>query len=817
MTGDRDKQHLYEESNDVVAAAKRLDELRKGAAEGNLDLPKASRLIANTYVMVQDALEAEMAIKTRGTGGKLKNWLRAIPTTLAAVIALRECIAILSRSGDGVNIQTLASTIGRLWELEVKIKEAESVNPMYMKKVHEQIKDRCTTDQTHIRRVYNTAYENIMKGELDSSLNQAEYVQLGKYGVQACMDAGLVISHRTVNKLSTSVMFNLAPEIQEFLNDYTDADVRAIMDKEAGAMLCAPDDWSTLADGGYLTARRKLHSPLMSMARIRNSERQHIRDEFTAEKMPAVFNAGNYLQSQKFMLHMPTVNTIRRIWDIGGGVLGVPTKKAPTKPVCPLPPEWDKSTGTPEELVLFSRWKRKAVEFYTELGTWKGHVREVAGHIKVGAVHAEHPIWFPVYMDTRGRWYYRGTPNPQGSDLAKSALHFADKKPLGVRGLFWLKVHIANSFGFDKERFIDRAAWTDKHWADIERALDDPENHLDVWGTDAPWCMYSAAWELREAYRSGNPQGYCTGIVVHMDATCSGLQHFSALLRDPIGGQYVNLSDDMQCGPKQDIYSRVSTMALQAMQRDTESAEVAVRNMAMWWLSVGIPRGMAKKPVMTYVYGATLRGTCDFVRVYVEDELGLSWPEEQASYKYSQYCAMKLFDGIARTVPAAEYAMNWLRSIAKAQPRGVRMEWRTPTGFLVQHDYQDYDEKRVDIRSCGISKAIVKTRNDSTKPIRMQNAIAPNFVHSLDAAHITMTALKMKEVRLSMVGIHDSFGTHPCDVDTLHVLTRAAFIELYKDRNILGEFLWDVHGAGEVPMRGELDVECVRDSEFFFS
>jgi len=276
----------------------------------------------------------------------------------------------------------------------------------------------------------------------------------------------------------------------------------------------------------------------------------------------------------------------------------------------------------------------------------------------------------------------------------------------------------------------------------IERALDEPENYYDVFGTDAPWCMFSAAWELREAYRSGNPASYSSGIVIHMDATCSGLQHFSALLRDPVGAQCVNLTDDLKCGPKQDIYSKVSTTALRSMQNDLEGSDEDRVRMATWWLQQGIPRGMSKKPVMTYVYGATLRGTTGFVRDYVETELKLKWPEPEKSYTYAQYAASKLFDGIAGTVPSAEYAMNWLRGIAKTQPRGKRMEWRTPTGFYVQHDYQDYNEKKVFIRSCGMEAVMVRMPTEDTKPIQMQNAIAPNFVHALDASHLTFTALR---------------------------------------------------------------------------
>lgn len=160
--------------------------------------------------------------------------------------------------------------------------------------------------------------------------------------------------------------------------------------------------------------------------------------------------------------------------------------------------------------------------------------------------------------------------------------------------------------------------------------------------------------------------------------------------------------------------------------------------------------------------------------------------------------------------------MHWLRNVAKQQPRGQRMEWTAPTGFKVQHDYQDYDEIRVKLRSCGVESAVVREFNDDTRPLPMQNAIAPNFVHALDASHVTFTCLAMRDDGLDMVAIHDSFGTHPSDVDAMHTHLRAQFVHLYQARNVLAEFLWEVNGIGEVPMRGTLDLERIKDSEFFF-
>lgn len=120
--------------------------------------------------------------------------------------------------------------------------------------------------------------------------------------------------------------------------------------------------------------------------------------------------------------------------------------------------------------------------------------------------------------------------------------------------------------------------------------------------------MFSACWELREAYRSGNPSTYETGIPVHIDATCSGLQHFAAMLRDTVGGQYVNLTDPLKCGPKADVYARVSVLAAELMQQDVTAGTEKAKRLAEWWTKRGITRAMAKRPTMTYVYGEPCTG-----------------------------------------------------------------------------------------------------------------------------------------------------------------------------------------------------------------
>lgn len=820
MQDSLDKQLQYEMDTDALAAAHRLEELRKAGNDGDVDTPRAAAFIARMYAEVQSNIDLVLAVPTKGVGGKFKGWMRAVPSDVAAVLAIRTCIELCTASSDRarpVTIQKLAGKLGKLYELEVLIREAEKVNPVYMEKIHDQIKERDTKSQSHIRKVYSVAYKRVMKGELDSRINDAESMHLGKFGVQACMSAGLIEMHTSTGKKGRLNSYHLTPDVEDFLTEFDDADVSRVVSRSSGAMMCPPERWECLTGGGYLSDRRKIAYPLMGVGRLRRDQRARVRSEFTAEKMPLVFATANYLQSIPFEIHAPTLAAVRRVWDGGGGVMGVCRKERPLKPDFPFPETWLKAEATPEELEVMLQWKRKASAHYDGLKKWRGHNREISGFIRVAAIH-DGPVWFPTMMDTRGRWYYNGTPNPQGSDISKAALHLATKKPLGTRGLYWLRVAIANNYGFDKVPMDQRAQWTIDHWPTISAALDMPEDFPDVWGDDAPWCMFTAAWELREALKLHFPETYETGIPVHMDATCSGLQHFSAMLRDERGGKYVNLLP-ADGGDKSDIYAKVAAdFAMADIKLDLGSTDPKVGMLAAWWMEQGMPRDLAKKPVMTYVYGATLRGTVDHIDM-VMTKRGVKFPSDDIArpFDYQMYAAKKLFTGIELAVPAAAAAMVWLKQTARAMPKGQRMEWRTPTGFLVQHDYQDFDEVRVKLRSCGVTDIIVREANGDTQSLKMQNAIAPNFVHALDASHLSLTALAMQKAGLDMVGIHDSFGTHPCDVDTMHGLIRNEFVSMYQNTDVLGEFLWEVGGCGDKPERGNLQLEGVKLSEYFFS
>jgi DNA-directed RNA polymerase len=104
-----------------------------------------------------------------------------------------------------------------------------------------------------------------------------------------------------------------------------------------------------------------------------------------------------------------------------------------------------------------------------------------------------------------------------------------------------------------------------------------------------------------------------------------------------------------------------------------------------------------------------------------------------------------------------------------------------------------------------------------------KQAIAPNVVHSLDAAHL-QRVLNHPEISIYRQQewpstIHDSYSVHPNHISFLGRILRETFAEMYSE-DVLGklEAEWSrVYRIPSPPAKGTLDISEVLKSEFIFS
>lgn len=214
-------------------------------------------------------------------------------------------------------------------------------------------------------------------------------------------------------------------------------------------------------------------------------------------------------------------------------------------------------------------------------------------------------FYLPHNMDFRGRAYpIPPHLSPVGDDLNRGLLLFAEGKPLGPGGLRWLRIHLANVYGYDKMSFDERARFADDHVTDILDSADKPLEGGRWWlKAEDPWQCLATCKEIAAALRSPNPEEFVSHMPVHQDGTCNGMQHYAALGGDVRGARAVNLEDGDRPA---DIYTRVVEIVNKVVAEDAKAGvEPAVL------ITEPLTRKIVKQTVMTTVYGVTYVGARD--------------------------------------------------------------------------------------------------------------------------------------------------------------------------------------------------------------
>jgi len=454
-------------------------------------------------------------------------------------------------------------------------------------------------------------------------------------------------------------------------------------------------------------------------------------------------------------------------------------------------------------------------------------------------------LYFPYNLDFRGRAY----PIPPhlsniGSDLCRGLLKFSKAKPLGPRGLYWLKVHLANLAGKDKISFEERVAYTtdliEKN--QIRAVADDPfgDSTHGVgrwWMTlEDPFQALATCMEINRAIDSGDPPSYLCSLPVHMDGSCNGLQHYAALGRDYVGGKAVNLCD---CPVPQDVYVFVMNRVVDRIAEEAATPPEVVnsedmtpleqkamrRHEAAKLVNGFVDRSVVKRTVMTSVYGVTYIGARKQIMEKLEEKLeaaGVDIEERSDEiYAASGYLARLTMEVMGELFQGARQTMSWLAECARLiSSHGQPMAWLSAIGVPVVQPYRQTKSHII----VTFLQTISLTGNSDNLPIHKQrqvSAFPPNYVHSLDSSHMILTALEMDRRGLAFTAVHDSFWTHPCDVDEMNEVLRDCFIELYR-RPLLEELkrTWELRYPDivfpDVPETGDLDLNEVKKARYFF-
>jgi DNA-directed RNA polymerase len=258
-----------------------------------------------------------------------------------------------------------------------------------------------------------------------------------------------------------------------------------------------------------------------------------------------------------------------------------------------------------------------------------------------------------------------------------------------------------------------------------------------------------------------------------------------------------------------------------------------------------VDRKLVKQTVMTSVYGVTAVGAREQVEARLRER---GWAagdphRRELLFRASRYVASLTLDALAEMFGNARRIMAWLAECARlVAEQGEPVRWRNPLGLPVAQPYHRSGPAPVHT----LTQAFSVQREDGDRDAavarqRQRTAFPPNYIHSVDSAHMMRTALACAKEGVTFAGVHDSFWTHAGDVGAMAALLRDEFASLHggggggeggesggngnasAGRDLLADLraqLVEAHPGVDfppVPARGDLDVDAVRQSRYFFS
>lgn len=588
-------------------------------------------------------------------------------------------------------------------------------------------------------------------------------------------------------------------------------------------MVVKPLPWSTshLFRGGYLSTKKTRHYPIIKGSRRRDVER------FASMDWSKVIPPLNALQEVPWRVNKDMLEILS--WSMfvkGGGIAGIP--HADAKPLPDEPPGYrtDEEVKKAHNKVCFL-----IHSFNREIKSKRLMVLATIGVAKRFRNFKE--IYFPHNLDSRGRAYpLPAFLNPQGPDSCKGLLEFSEGKPITTEEQAdWLAISGANAFGQDKISLKDRVAWVK---ANEEMILDIGANPKG----DHRWMSVSEPFQALRfclEWSAFRKQGY--GFVSHMvtcvDGTCSGIQHYSALLLDSVGGRSVNLIPGL---PRQDIYQDVADKTIEKLFRESNQFPAECANL----IKFGVTRKTTKRQCMVVPYAGTFSSCMEYTREAVKERIEDGYPcpwntEDQEEHnKHVVLLSKLIWEAIDETVVLGKEAMRWLSSAAREYAKHVnkvgegtaydkRMAWTTPDGFEAIHYRADEKKRQVDTYLDGRVSLTYMEATNKMDVGGLSLAVAPNLIHSYDANLMRASILKGLEVidNPSFAMVHDSFGVHAADMPVFVKLVKEAFVEMYQ-QPLLEQFKDNLPPEVQeklepLPVPGDLDLNGVLESEFFVS
>ncbi|PGH18460.1 hypothetical protein AJ79_00530 [Helicocarpus griseus UAMH5409] len=565
-------------------------------------------------------------------------------------------------------------------------------------------------------------------------------------------------------------------------------------------MVCPPRPWTGAHGGGYL----EYPSSVIRVKEGDISQLSYVETAAARGDLDTILAGLTVLGKTGWKINRGVLDVMIEAWNSGEEIANL----APENPDIAEP---EKPAENADRDTLRDYYRAKTHAANTRSGYHSQRCFQNF-QLEIARAYRNETFYLPHNLDFRGRAYPMPPYfNQMGADHCRGLLLFSKGRELGPNGLRWLNIHLANVFGFDKASFQERAQFAMDHLEDIRDSAINGLKGKKWWLQAAdPFQCLAACIELTNAMKLEDPTKFVSHLPIHQDGSCNGLQHYAALGGDIVGAQQVNLEPSDR---PSDIYTGVAEHVREAIGKDAAKGD-EMANI----LKDKITRKIVKQTVMTNVYGVTFLGAIRQVRKQLVDH----YPELFHAGIVGQcatYIARQIFAALGSMFSGAHAIQFWLGDCANrisqslspeqieamADKDNLKVEgkfrgakklaknindptkhfkstvvWTTPLKLPVAQPYRDaacvkvFSElQQLSIRNPQVSDIVNKRKQ--------LQAFPPNYVHSLDATHMFLSAVKCDELGLSFSAVHDSFWTHAADIDTMNLVLRDAFIRMHSD------------------------------------
>lgn len=831
-----------------------MSKRNKAISDNNLaNIGTTKVLLSETIPAMVKGLDAWFAKVNNGKCGKRHRAASLANTLKSEEIAFIVSKTILSNTMYRIGLTNLSVKIGEAIEDEVRFntilasmspKEVQSFKVGMNKRIAFQFKKRYA-----IQKEKHLADEG--RVQLWNKWSPSDKFNVGMKMVELfALSTSLIHIIKVFVNGNIKYFVELDADVAKYV-DYQDNYLADLM-MEHRPMVIPPKPWTNPFDGGYYINLKK---PLQ-LVRMSAKDCDAL---YSDVDMPTVYKAVNTIQDTAWHINNRVLEVANAVcsWEHIPEALEMPTANPAEPPVRPIEADTNKD--------IQREWRQAMTSYYQEDNKRKAKRILVNCILKLANdFKDDEAIYFPHNLDFRGRVYPVTLIHPQGNDFMKSMLEFSEGVELGKDGHTWLAFQGANMWGLDKKPIEERIAWVYENSDMIISIAEKPLDNLQWTEADSPWEFLAFCFEWNDYLKIG--ESFKSKLAVAFDGSCSGLQHFSAMLRDEVGGEAVNLKPDDHV---HDIYGIVAEKVKELLKKDMQEGtddtieatedgssylKKGTKSLAKEWLDHGVSRSVTKRPTMTLCYGASKFGFADQIledTVYpalAHNPLSFSKPSQA-----SRYMAGLIWDSLKGVVVKAVEAMEWLQTASGLLAKDKNIEgknlpttWITPAGFPVKQKYPKVRVKRLNTVLSGSIK-IFDTTSGSTEEAtegsvlrlafaeptdeidsrKQKQGIAPNFVHSMDASHLMLTVCACVDKGVNAFAmIHDSYGVPAGHGTIMFTTVREVFVSTYTENDVLQD-LHDhicnllspkmLKDLPEVPTKGNLDLDCAKESMYAFS